>query len=74
MVPPGTGCDQEGEIRGTGMVGNRVEVITRSGRRAGRVVHRKDVAPRLVEKQGLVNIPVKFVEKEHTGIYIHDTL
>ena len=50
MVPPGTGCDQEGEIRGTGMVGKRVEVITRSGRRAGRVVHVKDV-PRLVEKQ-----------------------
>ena len=35
---PGTRCDQEGGIRGTGMVVKRVDVFTRSGRRAGRVV------------------------------------
>ena len=35
---PGTGSDQEGRIRGTGMVGKRVEVVTRSGRRVGGVV------------------------------------
>ena len=38
---PGTRCDQEDGIRGTGMVGKRVEVVTRSGRRAGRVVYGK---------------------------------
>ena len=38
---PGIRCDQEGGIRGTGMVGKRVEVVTRSGRRAGRVVYGK---------------------------------
>ena len=38
---PGTRRDLEGGIRGTGMVGKRVEVITRSGRRAGRVVYGK---------------------------------
>ena len=38
---PGTRCDQEGRIRGAGMVGKRVEVVTRSGRRAGRVVSGK---------------------------------
>ena len=37
----GTRCDQEGGIRGTAMVGRRVEVVTRSGRRAGRVVYGK---------------------------------
>ena len=37
----GTRCDQEGGIRGTGMVGKRVEVVTRSGRKAGRVVYGK---------------------------------
>ena len=37
----GTRNDQEGGIRGTGMVGRRVEVVTRSGRRAGRVVYGK---------------------------------
>ena len=36
---PGTRCGQEGAIRGTGMMGKRVEVVTRSGRRAGRVVY-----------------------------------
>ena len=34
---PGTRCDQEGGIRGTSVVGRRVEVVTRSERRAGRV-------------------------------------
>ena len=38
---PGTRRDLEGGIRGTGMVGKRVEVVTRSGRRAGRVVYGK---------------------------------
>ena len=38
---PGTRRDLEGGIRGTGMVGKRVEVITRSGRRVGRVVYGK---------------------------------
>ena len=38
---PGIRCDQEGEIRGTGMVGRKVEVVTRLGRRAGRVVYSK---------------------------------
>ena len=36
---PGTRCNQEGRIRGAGMVGKRVEVLTRSGRRAGCVVY-----------------------------------
>ena len=38
---PGTRSDQEGGVRGTGMVGKRVEVDIRSGRRAGRVVYGK---------------------------------
>ena len=38
---PGTRSDQEGGVRGTSMVGRRVEVVTRSGRRAGRVVYGK---------------------------------
>ena len=38
---PGTRSDQEGGIRGTSMVGRRVKVGTRSGRRAGRVVYGK---------------------------------
>ena len=38
---PGTRHDQEGGIRGTDMVGRRVEVVTRPGRRAGRVVYGK---------------------------------
>ena len=38
---PGIRCNQEGGIGGTGMVGKRVEVVTRSGRRAGRVVYGK---------------------------------
>ena len=38
---PGTRSDQEGGVRGTGIVGKRVEVVTRSGRRAGRVVYGK---------------------------------
>ena len=38
---PGTRSDQEGGVRGTGKVGKRVEVVTRSGRRAGRVVYGK---------------------------------
>ena len=58
---PGTRCDQEGGIRGTGLVGKRVEVVTRSGRRAG-VLYTVNDAPRLVEKQGLVDIPVKYVK------------
>ena len=37
----GTRSDQEGGVRGTSMVGRRVEVVTRSGRRAGRVVFGK---------------------------------
>ena len=36
---PGTRRDQEGGVRGTDMVGRRVEVVTRPGRRAGRVVY-----------------------------------
>ena len=32
---------QEGGIRGTSMVRKRVEVVTRSGRRAGRVAYGK---------------------------------
>ena len=45
------------------MVGRRVEVVTRSGRRAGRVVYHtvNDAAPRLIQKQGLTHIPVKYV-------------
>ena len=38
---PGTRRDQEGGIRGTDIVGRSVEVVTRSGRRAGRVVYGK---------------------------------
>ena len=38
---PGTRSDHGGGIRGTGMVGKRVEVVTRSGRRAGCVVYCK---------------------------------
>ena len=38
---PGTRCDREGGIRGTGMVGKKVEVVTRLGRRAGRVMYGK---------------------------------
>ena len=38
---PGRRSDQKGGIRGTGMVGKRVEVVTRFGRRAGRVVYDK---------------------------------
>ena len=37
----GTRSNQEGGIRGASMVGRRVEVVTRSGRRAGRVVYGK---------------------------------
>ena len=37
----GTRRDQEGGIRGTGMVGRRVEVVAGSGKRAGRVVYGK---------------------------------
>ena len=36
---PDTRSDREGGIRGIGMVGKRVEVVTRSGKRAGHVVH-----------------------------------
>ena len=36
---PGTRSDQGGGVGGTGMVGKKVEVVTRSGRRAGRVVY-----------------------------------
>ena len=36
---PGTRSDQEGGIIGTSMAGRRVEVVTKSGRRAGRVVN-----------------------------------
>ena len=38
---PGTRFDLEGGIRETGMVGRRVGVVTRSGRRGGRVVYGK---------------------------------
>ena len=38
---PGTRSDQEGGIRGTSMMARGVEVVTRSGRRAGRVVNGK---------------------------------
>ena len=38
---PGTWCDQEGEISGTGIVGRKVEVVTRLGRSAGRVLYGK---------------------------------
>ena len=37
----GTRCDQKCGIRGTGMMGKWVEVVTRSRRRAGRVVYGK---------------------------------
>ena len=46
---PGTRSDQEGGIRGTSMVGRRVEVVTRSGRRAERVVNVNDVATGMVK-------------------------
>ena len=42
---PGTRRDQEGGIRGTDMMGRRVEVVTRSGRRAGHVVYGVDPHP-----------------------------
>ena len=38
---PGRRSDQEGGIRGTGIVGKRVEVVTRFGRREGCVVYDK---------------------------------
>ena len=38
---PGRRGDQEGGIRGTGIVRKRVEVVTRFGRRVGRVVYDK---------------------------------
>ena len=38
---PGRRGDQEGGIGGTGIVGKRVEVVTRFGRRAGRYVYDK---------------------------------
>ena len=38
---PGTRCDQEGGIKGTGIVERKVEVVTRLERRAGRVVYGK---------------------------------
>ena len=37
----GTKSDQESGTKWTGMVGKRVEVVTRSGRRAARVVYGK---------------------------------
>ena len=44
------------------MVGKRVEVVTRSGRR-GALCTVIDVAPRLIEKQGSTHIPVKYVTR-----------
>ena len=38
---PGTRSGQEGGVKGTGIVGKWVEVVTRPGRRAGRVVYGK---------------------------------
>ena len=41
---PSTKSDQEGAIEGTCMVGTRVEVVTMSERRAGRVVYGNNAA------------------------------
>ena len=50
---PGRRSDQEGGIRGTGMVGRRVEVVRRSGRRA--------VLCTINDATGVVNTPAKYV-------------
>ena len=55
---PGTKSDLEGGIRGTSMVGRRVEVVTKSGRRAVALCTVNDVAT------GAVHTPVKYVIRE----------
>ena len=60
---PGTRCDQEGGIRGTRMVGKRVEVVTRSGRRAGRVLYGNRCRTPAGREAGVGRHPCQYVKR-----------